>query len=116
MGLTKLDVILQSLDSAGWKKETPILIISRGTCKDEQVISADLMTIGKEVEQKKPQQPALIIVGHKVNITFISMSLQLISHKNRAVSDLSYRYKTNSGLITCLPSSNLARKPLYQLV
>ena len=66
MGLTKLDIILKSLDKAGWKSETPVLVVSRGTCRDEMVIEGNLKTITQKVEEQKPSQPALIIVGETV--------------------------------------------------
>jgi len=66
MGLTKLDIILGSLQSAGWKEETPILVISRGTCEDEKIISGNLKTIAQKVLEQRPQPPVLIIVGQTV--------------------------------------------------
>jgi len=66
MGLTKLDVILKSLNEADWKEETPILVISRGTCEDEKIISGNLKTIANQVQEQKPKPPALIIVGQTV--------------------------------------------------
>ena len=66
MGLTKLDVILGSLKEAGWNEEMPILVISRGTCEDEKIISGNLKTIAQKVEEQKPKPPVLIIVGETV--------------------------------------------------
>ena len=66
MGLTKLDIILSSLKSASWKEETPILVISRGTCEDEKIVSGNLKTIAQKVLDQKLQPPALIIVGPTV--------------------------------------------------
>ncbi len=63
MGLTKLDIIIKSLCKAGWKKDAPILIVSKGTCDNEHVIAGTLETIIQKVEQDQPSPPALIIAG-----------------------------------------------------
>jgi uroporphyrinogen-III synthase len=66
MGLTKLDMILESLVQSGWSAETPVLVISRGTCQDEKVVEGNLTTIFEKVELEKLAQPALIIAGPTV--------------------------------------------------
>ena len=45
MGLTKLPVIVRSLRDAGWKETTPIIVISKGTYRDEKIASGTITTI-----------------------------------------------------------------------
>ena len=66
MGLTKLAVILESLAAAGWTAQTPILIVSKGTCEGEVVLAGTLETIEQKVSEQRPEPPALIIVGETV--------------------------------------------------
>ena len=67
MALTKIDRILESLDQAGWAKNTPIIVISRGTWVDESVICGTLENILDRLYENPLKQPALIIVGQTVN-------------------------------------------------
>ncbi len=67
MGLTKLDIIIKSLKDAGWKEDTPIMLISKGTCADEKVIKGNLVDIQEKVKQQKFDPPVLIVVGKIVN-------------------------------------------------
>src|SRR3989344_5694552 len=66
MGLTKLNVIVQSLRDAGWKRETPVMVVSQGTCLTEKNIPGTLETIEGLVETAGLHPPALIIVGEVV--------------------------------------------------
>ncbi len=66
MGLTKLDVIVQSLRNDGWKDETPIIVISKGTKADEKIACATIATIEGLLLKKKLSPPALIVVGEVV--------------------------------------------------
>lgn len=66
MGLTKLDMIIKSLNDAGWRKETPIIVISKGTRLDEKIVSGRLMDIKQKVEEQNLEPPVLIVVGEVV--------------------------------------------------
>lgn len=66
MGLTKLDTILRSLRRAKWKDDTPIVIISKGTCSDERIIDGTLKNIRQLLEEVTLGPPALIVVGQTV--------------------------------------------------
>lgn len=66
MGLTKLPSIVSSLKKAGWKENTPVVVISRGTRPDEKIVSATIATIEDEVLKEKIEPPALIVVGEVV--------------------------------------------------
>ncbi len=66
MGLTKLSVIVRGLREAGWKRETPVMVISQGTFLTEKDVSGTLDTIEDLVRTEDLQQPALIVVGEVV--------------------------------------------------
>lgn len=66
MGLTKLKTIIQSLYAAGWRDQTPIMVISKGTTPNEKIVSATLETIETELLKEKLEPPALIIVGQTI--------------------------------------------------
>ncbi len=66
MGLTKLDIILKSLLKANWKEETSIVIISKGTCIDEDILIGTLKEIKNTLDSHPVMPPALIIVGKSV--------------------------------------------------
>ena len=66
MGLTKLDVILESLGAAKWRPETPVIVISKGTMEDEKVVVGTLDDIKKKVDDARLEPPALIIAGETV--------------------------------------------------
>jgi uroporphyrinogen III methyltransferase/synthase len=68
MGLTKLDIIVTSLRGAGWDDRTPVLVVSKGTCVDERVVSGTIATIGQKIREAKLGQPALIIAGRTVGL------------------------------------------------
>ncbi len=64
MGLTKLNIIIESLQKAGWSKEAPVMIIANGTKPQEQIVKGTLSTIEALAKDLKP--PALIVVGKTV--------------------------------------------------
>lgn len=66
MGLTKLNVIVRTLRENGWKRETPVMVVSQGTSLTEKDIAGTLETIEGLVEKAELLQPALIIVGEVV--------------------------------------------------
>ncbi len=67
MGLTKLPQIIKSLRSKKWPMDTPAMVVSKGTRRDEVVLTGTLATIERIVQQEKPDQPALIVVGKTVS-------------------------------------------------
>ncbi len=66
MGLTKLDKIVQSLSAAKWPSDTPVIVISKGTCPDEKIVSAPLKDIQRKVHKECLPPPALIVAGETV--------------------------------------------------
>ncbi len=66
MGLTKLNVIVDSLKKAQWKVETPIIVISKGTRIDEKIVTGTLNNIEQKVYAAHLEPPALIVVGEIV--------------------------------------------------
>lgn len=63
MGLTKLPQIVAALKENGWVEQTPVLVVSRGTCIDEQAVKGTLETIENLVYKAGIKPPALIIAG-----------------------------------------------------
>ena len=63
MGLTKLDKIVESLDAKRWSKQTPVMVISKGTCPREKIISGTLADIQQRIKENPLEPPVLIIVG-----------------------------------------------------
>ena len=68
MGLTGLPIIAQSLIEHGKPQSTPIALISKGTTREQLVVTATLDTIVKVVEDAKLAAPTLIIIGEVVNL------------------------------------------------
>jgi len=66
MGLTKLSIIIASLQKAGWPQTTPIMIISNGTKPQEQIVKGSLSTIEDLVKKEDLKPPALIVVGKTI--------------------------------------------------
>jgi len=67
MGLTKLNIIIESLQKSGWPKNTPVMIIANGTKLKEQIVKGDLLTIEELVNKENVKPPALIVVGKTLN-------------------------------------------------
>ncbi|OGX25815.1 MAG: hypothetical protein A3D10_08790 [Omnitrophica WOR_2 bacterium RIFCSPHIGHO2_02_FULL_48_11] len=66
MGLTKLDLIVQSLKKNGWPDQIPVMIVCQGTRLQESIVSGTVATIQKLAAAENLQPPALIIVGEVV--------------------------------------------------
>lgn len=89
MGLTKLPFILKSLRLNGFSDDTPILIVSKGTCVDQRIVKGTLKTIESLVAKAKISPPALIIAGqvvefykqqHKATYLHCGLNPELYSH------------------------------------
>lgn len=66
MGITKLKEIIHALLKEGWKKTTPVIIISNGTRPEEKIVAGTLDNIESEVLIHDIKPPALIMVGETV--------------------------------------------------
>lgn len=66
MGLTKLNIIIQSLQKAGWSNETPMMIIANGTKPQEQIVQGTIATIEELVKKENVKPPALMVVGKTI--------------------------------------------------
>jgi len=66
MGLTKLNMIVGSLQKAGWPADTPMMIIANGTKPQEQIVQGTLSTIEDLAQKQDLKPPALIIAGKTV--------------------------------------------------
>ncbi len=66
MGLTKLSIIVKSLQKSGWPREVPMMIIANGTKAQEQIVKGTLWTIEDLAERQDLKPPALIVVGKTI--------------------------------------------------
>ncbi|MBI5416153.1 MAG: uroporphyrinogen-III C-methyltransferase [Candidatus Omnitrophica bacterium] len=63
MGLTRLEQIVRSLEAAGWSAQTPVMIISKGTCPEEKIVHGTLADIRQKTKGETLEPPVLIIAG-----------------------------------------------------
>ena len=68
MGLHTLPDISAGLISAGRSASTPVAIVSRGTCRDQKVLTGTLSTISDLQEREQLPAPSIIIVGEVVKL------------------------------------------------
>ncbi len=68
MGLHTLPDIVSGLVGAGKDSATPIAIVSKGTCKDQQVLTGTLANIVERQTLAQLPGPALLIVGEVVKL------------------------------------------------
>lgn len=66
MGLTKLSIIVSSLQKAGWPLDTAMMIIANGTRPQEEVVKGTLSTIEDLAQAQDLKPPALIVAGKTV--------------------------------------------------
>jgi uroporphyrin-III C-methyltransferase len=68
MGLHNLTFIVTELMAGGRAADTPIALISAGTCLDQQTILGTLETIVAQSQSANLTSPTLAIVGLVVNL------------------------------------------------
>ncbi|MGO1461001.1 MAG: uroporphyrinogen-III C-methyltransferase [Oleiphilaceae bacterium] len=66
MGLVGLPVICEQLVCHGMDPGMPVALISKGTTRDQQVVTGNLNTIVQRVNEEEVQAPTLVIIGHVV--------------------------------------------------
>ena len=66
MGLVGLPIICEQLVLHGMAPDMPIALVSKGTTREQQVVTGSLETIVQRVNEEKVQAPTLVIVGHVV--------------------------------------------------
>lgn len=66
MGLVGLPVICEQLLLHGMAPDMPVALISKGTTREQQVVTGNLETIVQRVNEEQVQAPTLVIVGHVV--------------------------------------------------
>ena len=69
MGLGALTEICRQLIAHGMASSTPVAIIEKGTTQAQRVIAGNLSTLPELVKNAGLQSPALIIVGHVVELS-----------------------------------------------
>jgi uroporphyrin-III C-methyltransferase/precorrin-2 dehydrogenase/sirohydrochlorin ferrochelatase/uroporphyrin-III C-methyltransferase len=68
MGLVGLPVICRQLISHGMPENMPVALVSKGTTREQVVVTGNLATIVDRVNSEKVQAPTLIIIGHVVSL------------------------------------------------
>jgi len=67
MALSRVSQVVQALRRHKWSLQTPIMIVSKGTRKDQTVLTGTLATMEQLVKTHKPEPPALMIVGKTID-------------------------------------------------
>lgn len=68
MGVESLEEIVAKLVDGGLDPQVPVAIIEQGTTKHQRVLINKLGSIVKEVQTKKIQPPAVIVIGEVVTL------------------------------------------------
>jgi uroporphyrin-III C-methyltransferase/precorrin-2 dehydrogenase/sirohydrochlorin ferrochelatase len=63
MALGQIGAICRELRHHGLRDTTPAALITRGTTRDQEVVRGTLATLADIVAERRPQPPALLIVG-----------------------------------------------------
>jgi uroporphyrin-III C-methyltransferase/precorrin-2 dehydrogenase/sirohydrochlorin ferrochelatase/uroporphyrin-III C-methyltransferase len=66
MGLVGLPIICRQLVAHGMSQEMPVALVSKGTTRDQCVVTGNLCNIVERVEAEAVQPPPLVIIGHVV--------------------------------------------------
>lgn len=69
MGLAALPAICDGLLQAGMPADLPAAVLSQGTGAGQTRVLATLGTLQQETEKKKPQTPAIIVVGEVCSLS-----------------------------------------------
>lgn len=68
MGARNINKITNSLITSGWKKNTPVAVITWGTLPDQCTQVGTLEDIGDKIKPVNIESPAVIVVGKVVNL------------------------------------------------
>ena len=66
MGLVGLPIICRQLVAHGMSQEMPVALVSKGTTRDQRVVTGNLCNIVERVEAEAVQPPTLVIIGQVV--------------------------------------------------
>jgi len=66
MGLVGLPIICRQLVAHGMSQDMPVALVSKGTTRDQRVVTGNLCNIVERVEAEAVQPPTLVIIGHVV--------------------------------------------------
>lgn len=67
MGLKKLSLIMQRLETHGMSVTMPVAVADKACTKEQALVCSDLRSISEQVKEAKFDGPAMIIVGKVVN-------------------------------------------------
>jgi uroporphyrin-III C-methyltransferase/precorrin-2 dehydrogenase/sirohydrochlorin ferrochelatase/uroporphyrin-III C-methyltransferase len=68
MGLVGLPIICRQLVAHGMSQDMPVALVSRGTTRDQRVVTGNLGNIVTRVEAEAVQAPTLVIIGQVVSL------------------------------------------------
>jgi len=68
MGLVGLSIICDQLIAHGMSADMPIALVSKGTTRDQKVVTGTLSTMPSVVKIEKVKAPTLIIIGEVVSL------------------------------------------------
>lgn len=68
MGLVGLPIICRELMAHGMDSDMPVALVSKGTTRDQAVITGDLSSIVQRVSDQQVQPPTLVIIGQVVRL------------------------------------------------
>ncbi len=66
MGLVGLPIICRQLVAHGMSQDMPVALVSKGTTRDQRVVTGNLCNIVERVGAEAVQPPTLVIIGHVV--------------------------------------------------
>ncbi|WP_153637355.1 uroporphyrinogen-III C-methyltransferase [Marinobacter salsuginis] len=66
MGLVGLPIICRQLVAHGMSQDMPVALVSKGTTRDQRVVTGNLCNIVERVGAEVVQPPTLVIIGHVV--------------------------------------------------
>jgi uroporphyrin-III C-methyltransferase/precorrin-2 dehydrogenase/sirohydrochlorin ferrochelatase/uroporphyrin-III C-methyltransferase len=68
MGLVGLPIICRQLVAHGMSQDMPVALVSKGTTRDQRVVTGNLSNIVTRVEAEAVQAPTLVIIGQVVSL------------------------------------------------
>lgn len=71
MGMTRQEEICQLLIEAGKSPDTPAAAVMYASQQKQQIAKGTLTTLKDEIQRKKLHAPALLVIGHVVNLSEI---------------------------------------------
>lgn len=75
MGLSRIDSLVDRLLDVGYKSDTPMAVISKGTLPGQRIVRGNIANIASLVEKEGLEAPAVIVLGENASLDFTSKKL-----------------------------------------